>query len=395
MRKGKFINFEWLCDYNKYTADEFDVIKTKLIKRDVKSAAEQGYNVVVGLYLLDGFLQQSHRPEKLVNHLNDIKDYALSLGIKELYVVSGHGETLEGLPVESFYFDLNLRFIKNSYKHEFDSLPSYNPDSSKFLFLTGMPDRANRIGLMSKFYDANMLKDAEWSFFAPWAPEDKHWCRNHLQHYTDDQYNQFLVDCERSFDDRYESAKPFYGSYTSQETTVDWYDVVDTEWVQAPAHIDPRVFDDIAVSIISEGPNFWSDDYYDFVTEKTWRAFLMKQPIIFAGWPGQFKYLKKLGYKTFEEYMIIPEYALIEDENERLDAVVKNTQHFLKTHQVYKDNILKDVEHNYNLLHEYIKKQDDLLTHFSNVLNISDTEISHYTEIQGYKNLLMRVPDNV
>ena len=395
MRKGKFINFEWLCDYNKYTADNFDIIKTKLVKRDVKRAAEQGYNVVVGLYLLDGFLQQSHRPEKLVKHLNDIKDYALSLGIKELYVVSGHGETLEGLPVESFYFDLNLRFIKNSYKHQFDSLPSYNADSSKFLLLTGMPDRANRIGLMSKFYDANMLKDAEWTFFAPWAPEDKNWCRNHLQHYTDDQYNQFLVDCERSFDDRYESAKPFYGSYTSQETTVDWYDVVDTEWVQAPAHIDPRVFDDIAVSIISEGPNFWSDDYYDFVTEKTWRAFLMKQPIIFAGWPGQFKYLKKLGYKTFEEYMIIPEYALFEDENERLDAVVKNTQHFLKTHQIYKDNILKDVEHNYNLLHEYIKKQDDLLTHFSNVLNISDTEISHYTEIQGYKNLLMRVPDNV
>ena len=395
MRKGKFINFEWLCDYNKYTADNFDIIKTKLVKRDVKRAAEQGYNVVVGLYLLDGFLQQSHRPEKLVKHLNDIKDYALSLGIKELYVVSGHGETLEGLPVESFYFDLNLRFIKNSYKHQFDSLPSYNADSSKFLLLTGMPDRANRIGLMSKFYDANMLKDAEWTFFAPWAPEDKNWCRNHLQHYTDDQYNQFLVDCERSFDDRYESAKPFYGSYTSQETTVDWYDVVDTEWVQAPAHIDPRVFDDIAVSIISEGPNFWSDDYYDFVTEKTWRAFLMKQPIIFAGWPGQFKYLKKLGYKTFEEYMIIPEYALFEDENERLDAVVKNTQHFLKTHQIYKDNILKDVEHNYNLLHKYIKKQDDLLTHFSNVLNISDNEISHYTEIQGYKNLLMRVPDNV
>lgn len=393
MKKGKIINFEWFCDYNRYDPNEWDIVKTNLIKKDIAHAVNEGYNVIIGTYFLDGFLQQAERHEQFVAHLNEIKQYAYSLGLDKLYILSGHGEELKDSPLEYFHFDYNLRILYNSYKDTISSLPEYNPSNNKFLFLTGMPDRANRIGLLSKFYDEGMLQNAEWTFFAPWAPQDKKWCREHLAHYTDAEYEEFIKACDRSFDDRFESAKPYYGNYSLEELDVNWMDVVDTEWVRAPAHIDSSVYNNTVLSIVSEGPNYWGNNY-DFVTEKVWREFLHKQPFILAGWPDQMRYLKKLGYKTFEEYMLIPDYAYIEDEDARLNAVVKNTKYFLETHMLYNEKIKKDVEHNYNLLFEYIKKQDDILKHFVYDLNISQEQIDFYTNQTGYKNLVMRPPND-
>jgi MoaA/NifB/PqqE/SkfB family radical SAM enzyme len=391
MKKGKIINFEWFCDYNRYDPDEWDIVKTDLIKNDIKKAVADGYNTIVGAYFLDGFLQQAERYDQFIDHLKEIKDYAYSQGVNHLYLLSGHGEELKNSPLEYFHFDYNLRILYNSYKDSIKNLPKYNSDNNKFLFLTGMPDRANRIGLLSKFYDADMLKNAKWSFFPPWAPQDKKWCRDYLSHYTDDEYNTFLKKCDRQFDNRFESAKPYYGNYSPEELDVDWMDVVDTEWVRAPAHINSSVYDNTVLSIVSEGPNYWGSNY-DFVTEKVWREFLHKQPFILAGWPDQMRYLKKLGYKTFEEYMLIPDYAYIEDEDERLNAVVKNTEYFLKNHKKYSDQITADVEHNYKKLFEYIQKQDDLLKYFNQELNISQEQIDFYTNQTGYKNLVMRPP---
>ena len=179
-----------------------------------------------------------------------------------------------------------------------------------------------------------------------------------------------------------------------EELDVNWIDVVDTEWVRAPALIDSSVYNNTVLSIVSEGPNYWGNNY-DFVTEKVWREFLHKQPFILAGWPDQMRYLKKLGYKTFEEYMLMPDYAYIENEDQRLNAVVKNTKHFLETHTAHSKAIALDVEHNYNLLFEYIKQQDATLTYFNTILGIPQEQIDFYTSHTGYKNLVMRPPDNV
>jgi len=394
MNKGKIINFEWMCDYNRYNPDDFDLIKTQLIKNDIDAAVADGYNVIVGAYFLDGFLQPAERYAEFISHLNEIKSYAASVGITDLYLITGHGEELKDTPIPYFHIDYNLRILYNSYKHDIDNLPEYNPQNSKFLFLTGMPDRANRIGLLSKYYDETLLDNAEWTFFSPWAPADKQWCREHLKHYSDEAYLKFLTECDRQFDDRFESAKPYYGNYSLEELDVDWLDVVDTEWVRAPTLIDSSVYNNTVLSIVSEGPNYWGDNY-DFVTEKVWREFLHKQPFILAGWPDQMRYLKKLGYKTFEEYMLIPDYAYIEDEDQRLNAVVKNTKHFLETHTSHSEAIALDVEHNYNLLFKYIKEQDATFIYFNTVLGISQEQIDFYTDQTGYKNLVMRPPTDV
>lgn len=384
MYKGRIINFEWLCDYNRWKPDEFQHIAIKLIKKDIDAAVADKCNVIIGVYLLDGFLYQSHRYTQFVNLLNEIVSYTTNLSIEKIIIISGQGEFIDTLPVESHFIDYNTRMIYNSY--------SIDPNvvaGDKFLFLTGMPNRPNRIGLLSKFYDAGLLKNAKWSFFAPWTELDKKWCRQHLGHYTDMQYDKFLKHCEHSFDDRYETAKPFYGT-NNANTDTQAYDMAQTAWCKAPAHVDSEAFNDTWFSIISEGPNYW-DDENRFVTEKSWRAILHKQPFILAAEPDQYRYLKSLGYRTFEEYLLIPNYGTIANEDDRLNAVVANTKHWIENKHLY--NMRQDIEHNYQLLLKEFDDKNKLLSQFETDYNIPKSEIDYYFGGLGYDRIIRKIPD--
>jgi len=384
MYKGRIINFEWLCDYSRYTPDEFQPIVVKLIKKDIDAAVADGCNIIIGVYLLDGFLYHSHRFTQFVNLLNEIVSYATNLGIAKIIIISGQGEFIDSLPVEHHFIDYNTRMIYNSY--------SINPNvvaGNKFLFLTGMPSRPNRIGLLSKFYDAGLLENAKWSFFAPWTEPDKKWCRQHLSHYTDMQYEKFLKHCEYSFDDRYETAKPFYGTNNSN-TDIQAHDMAQTEWCKAPAHIDSEAFNDTWFSVVSEGPNYWGDENR-FVTEKSWRAILHKQPFILAAEPDQYGYLTSLGYRTFEEYLLIPNYGNIIDEDERLNAVVANTKHWIENKHLH--NMQQDIEHNYRLLLKEFDDKNKLLSQFETDYNIPKSEIDFYFNGIGYDRIIRKIPD--
>ena len=381
-----------MCDYNHWNPDEFDSVILTLVKRDIDLAIKDGCNLIMGIYLLDGFLYLGTRYKKYIILLNDIIKYATSKGIKKIILVSGQGEFIDALPVDTYFVDYNTRMLYNSYKHKLSLIPKYNDSYNKFLFLTGMPNRPNRIGLLSKYYDAGLLNDAKWSFFAPWTDADKSWCRNYLNYYSDSQYNKFLKDCEYSFDNKFKSAKPYYGSYEGN-TNIKMHDMVEAEWVQSPTYVDSSVYKDTWFSIVSEGPNYWADENR-FVTEKLWRVFLHRHPFIFAGEPEQFKYIKYLGYKTFEEYMLIPEYAYIQDENARLDAVVKNTRHLLNNKKIYINEMHKDVEYNYNLFMQEIEDKNKLLNKFENKYGISRAEIDYYFNGLGYDRIIRSIPDD-
>lgn len=385
MKQGRIINFEWLCDYNQWTPDEFQHMAISLIKKDIDAAVADHCNIIIGVYLLDGFLYQSHRHTQFVTLLNEIVAYATNIGIEKIIVVSGQGEYIDALPVEHYFIDYNTRMLYNSYP----TRPS-TVIGDKFLFLTGMPNRANRIGLLSKFYDIGLLQNAKWSFFAPWTDLDKDWCRQHLDRYSDSQYKTFVKDCERSFDDKFETAKAFYGTNNS-DTDIQAYDMAQTAWCKSPTYVDSTVFDHTWFSVISEGPNYWSDENR-FVTEKTWRAILHKQPFILAAEPDQYRYLKSLGYRTFEEHLIIPNYGTIEDEDKRLNAVVANAKHWIENKCLY--NMHADTEHNYQLLMKEIEYQNKLLSQFETDYVIPKSEIDFYFNGTGYDRIIRKIPND-
>lgn len=349
--KGKVINFEIL-----HVSEED---RRASIIQQLKSAKTQGYDIVYGLMLMDGFLYR------------DPETFPVDIEVK---LISGMCEH----PDHS-YLNYYHRIVYNSFKHI--RLPVWNSNSDSFLFLGGVPSRANRIKLLGKFYDADMLDSAVWSFFPPWTDSDKEWCRDAMSHYTDEQYAKFLNNCDKRIDDRYEQSKDY--SRVSREEW-DKQDTYNQPWVKDLSWMNPQVFADTVISVISEGNAYDPATNYNFLTEKTWRVVAMRQPFLFAGYPEQFDYAKSCGLRTFEQYMLIKDYAYILDEDARLDAVVANTQHFLKTYKQHEASIRADTEHNYNVFNKLFRDENKFL----NSLAITELDKSYWFNQTGFSNLL-------
>ena len=132
MLKSRIINFEWKCDYNYSTPENFDKIKIKLIQKEIKQALDDGCDTIIGLHLMDGFLEPKCRYKEFIRLLNTIKTYAYGFGIKKIILISGHDDNLDNCPFDYYFLDFDLRMLINSYP-EIDQLPKFNSNNSKFL----------------------------------------------------------------------------------------------------------------------------------------------------------------------------------------------------------------------------------------------------------------------
>lgn len=92
-----------------------------------------------------------------------------------------------------------------------------------------------------------------------------------------------------------------------------------------------------------------------FLTEKTYRTILMKQPFIVFSNPYALKYLKKAGYKTFSP-LFDESYDSVENFQERQSMIVKEVVRLNQMSKLEFDNLLKECEeitqHNYEVLME-------------------------------------------
>lgn len=338
----KIVNLEtfWVEEANKYN----------LLKREIGDATS-----VIGLMLADGFIHEN--PGSLVERIAaDI----------DLVIVPGLAGTNTSYS-KTIPFNFNLHTTYNSYKDRLTQ--NWNNLATKFLFLGGVPNRLNRIGLLNKFRKENMLDCAEWTFFKPWTEEQEDWCRS----YTSD-YDQLLTLC-RSIDHVYESSK-HYGTAPSAN-----------EWTKDTAWIDPTIFNSTILSIVSEGIN--ADDISSkYLTEKTYRVFVQRHPFLHASNPEMFDYIKELGFKTFENYMLIQDYAYLPNEADRLDAIVLNTKYFLENCNLYKDNIEQDIQHNYDLFFKLAEQNIEILNSIRDTYSIEQTELDKWFNQKGFGHLV-------
>lgn len=395
MYKGKIINIEYSPDNSyAYTYEEF--MRTKLIwlVDEIKQAAADGYTKIVTVMLIDGLLLPTN--DIMQEESRVLKEESSKLGIETIVLVSGHGGTYFPVPL---YFDkvlatdYTLRFTYNSYKDQIitNSLPQYKP-TGKFLFLGGVPSRLNRIGLAYKFYEEGLLTDntAAWTFFRPWNPSEDAVSRKFLSHISDEEYMNFLSYAERRVDDVYEYSKHFFSSDSVDSF---WHDIVNHEWVKKPGYLDSSIFDSTSLSIISEGPNYWDHSHNnDFVTEKFWRAVFHKHPFLFAGEIGQYEYMKKLGFKSFEEYLPFPDYGIMPNEEDRLNALVANTKFWLENEARLAKEIEQDVEYNYNLALKHVQEQIEFIDNLQKEYSLSPEDIDYYFNQTGYQNVIVKPP---
>ena len=324
------------------------------VKQQVDNAVDQGYTSIVGLLLADGFLH---------NDYNEIINYIKHKNVK-LTVVAGMSYE-NNVDCKVIEFNFNLHTVWNSYKDK--KLLPYNFNTNKFLFLGGVPDRLNRIGLLYELYKQDLLKYAEWSFFAPWTKEQEATSKQYVPSQED--YVSFINYAERSIDSVYDNSKT-YGTGDLPCAT---------EWTHNSSWIDPEIFSKTSLSIISEGhPN--EERNSKFLTEKTYRAFVQGHPFLFAGNVSMFEYIKELGFKTFENYFPHPDYATLPVEHERLTKLIENLKYFVNN----TIDFTKDVEYNRQHFLKLANDNNKIL----NTLDVDKNDINHYFDRKGFGHLI-------
>lgn len=79
-----------------------------------------------------------------------------------------------------------------------------------------------------------------------------------------------------------------------------------------------------------------------------------------AGDRGSLDKLKKLGFKTFENFLPIPNYDDVGDPEQKLDAIVTNTEAWLNGMKD-KEEIRKEVDHNHNRMIDLAMENKSIL----------------------------------
>lgn len=233
------------------------------------------------------------------------------------------GNTLHSIDIDL----LLLHFYINEFKVSSVS-SKWNSAATKFLFLNGKAGRTNRVGLLYKFYQAGLLPQCEWSLF--FNPDEKFKLKKFLPGTTDSEAELFLNQHARQVD----NIQP----------------TMDSDYHYCGYPFDTNAYSGTLFRVVSE--TMWVDR--PLITEKTWITIANHQPFIIAGHPRSLEILKAYGFKTFENYLPVQHYDTIEDEDQRFDAVVKNTKHWIT--KIDPTQISKDVDHNAKLLHSLVQQ---------------------------------------
>lgn len=351
---SKLINFEYFPSEEENTYHN--------IVKEINIAVDQGYNSVIGLMLADGFLYKNN---DLWNSLyNRVVTYARNNNIS-IKIVTGMSHDNK-VNCQTIPFDFYMHTVYNTFKDK--KLPDYDYTTGKFLFLGGVPDRQNRIGLLYDLYKQRLLNNAVWSFFPPWTETQ---VQNSLQYFnTKGDYDEFIKFAERRVDDLYDSSK-HYGTDTKPSGT---------DWTHDTAWINPNLYQKTSLSIISEGHPGDSNNNSRFLTEKIFRVFVLGHPFLLAANPTIFKYIKELGFKTFEEYFPLKDYGTDYPEEQRLKKLIENLKFFLHN----KIDFKKDVEFNRKHFFRLAEQNEKILKS----IDADEKQIKFYFDRKGFGHLL-------
>lgn len=181
--------------------------------------------------------------------------------------------------------------------------PAWNAHSNSFLFLTGKPEKRHRINLLYRLEQEGLTDRASVSLFI--NEENRARCREMLP--VDDQEFERFVN---RFNGSPDGVRPL-PAYSIHYGGIP-YD----------ANLFTHKF-----RLISETT---TDLKPAFPSEKTWITVLNQQPFIIAGDHLVCKYLKNLGFSTFDQ-ALITDYDSIVSWPKREQAIVSNVAHWLDT----------------------------------------------------------------
>ena len=267
----------------------------------------------------------------------------LGPGYKLVLDRSHYSITPANWTVPTLYIDWHLLRVKNAIDTKRSDISSeWNPNSGKFLFLTGKPAKIQRIRLLWMYAQANLLDRAIWSLFLD-SNTTKN-CQAFLPELDQSQLQSFLKKYEFS-PDNIELEKN-----EAQPLVCTWW--------------QKHIYEQSSLNVVS-ATEF--DNNFDMVLcEKIWKPIVNSQPFVIAGQYNTLARLNDLGFRTFEQYMPYPDYSLVSNKQKKLEQIVENTVGFLNNIDLYREQIKQDVEYNYNHFFTVYKNTMQQLQDFVN-----------------------------
>jgi hypothetical protein len=224
-------------------------------------------------------------------------------------------------------FFLTMTYARIVLSKESTAVTNWDTKYNKFLFLTGKPNKEQRIRLLYKFYKHGLLDKANWSLFMLDSYRDS--VAQLLPELTNNQLTDFITTHEKN---------PDSINIIQNNNTFHYGGIPFNE----------QLYRECSFQVVSETGAIC----HAWLTEKTWLAIINQRPFIIAGDTGSLTKLKRMGFKTFENYLKIQNYNDIKNNEDRLDAIVINTEHWLLTINDQQNEIANDVEYNYKRLIE-------------------------------------------
>jgi hypothetical protein len=315
------LNVEAKDDY----ANFFEKIPIQIVKdvnnnlgKIIINYAHEGW---VSEWLLKGiYLGAKNRNINLDNIILILNDYNLKTKLelfKEKYDIEKFAKIIN----YSFYLKASSTYFFN--KHRITDLKSKHKKvkNNKFLCLNRRLD-LHRVKLICEIYN-DIKNDSIISF-------DKNLITGEV--------SKFLI--ENNLLEKYDALP--------NKIVADRDDIENTNGYH---HENENLYLDSYFSIVTE-TSFYIDN--DFISEKIWKPLYNFHPFIVVGRPHLLKYLKEIGFKTFD-WLINEEYDNIEDNDKRMEYIV---------YEIQKLNKLSLQE-----LHDKINENFDSLLHNHNLLN--------------------------
>lgn len=228
---------------------------------------------------------------------------------------------------------------------------TWNSSNAKFLFLMGKYHKLNRIGLLYKLYENDLLDDTrcQWSS------------------YHDIELDETLkfIPCS-SLEQKISISKFLKHIFRNpDEAKVCIQNSISSHYGGFP--FDVNLYKTTNLSLISET----AFDSTITITEKTYRAIINQHPFVIAGAPGILKEIQHRGFYTFDEYMTVKNYDSIASKYRRLDAIVENVKNFNPLGNDI-EAINKMVEHNAAHFDNLVKEDSSSLQNMLLNYNVQD-----------------------
>ena len=128
-----------------------------------------------------------------------------------------------------------------------------------------------------------------------------------------------------------------------------------------------------------------------WITEKTWISIINRRPFIMHSDANTLARLKSLGFRTFENYLKIPNYDSIMSRSERLNAIIENIKYWLTDIKKYSTEIQEDIDFNFDKLLELADINNARLDNFMIKHNITCSDQHVVPTGMSLKNIMWNI----